>query len=63
METNPCESLCTMAAGVRVRRRPEFEKSFKAALESDRPTVIDATVDSEAFPPVTNFEKNLAWKI
>jgi acetolactate synthase-1/2/3 large subunit len=51
------------AEGVRVRTRPEFEKSFKAALESDRPTLIDVVVDREALPPVTNFEKNLARTI
>jgi acetolactate synthase-1/2/3 large subunit len=47
------------AQGVRARTRPEFEESFRAALESDRPTIIDVIVDREAFPPVTNFEKKL----
>jgi len=47
------------AEGVRVRTRSEFERIFKVALESDRPTVIDVIVDREAFPPVTNFEKTL----
>lgn len=51
------------AEGVRVNTRPEFEKSFKAALESDRPTVIDVIVDKEAYPPVTNFENNITRKI
>ena len=51
------------AEGVRVRTRPEFERAFNAALESDRPTVIDVIVDREAFPPVTNFEKALARTI
>lgn len=47
------------AEGVRVQTRPEFERAFKVALESNRPTVIDVIVDREAFPPVTNFEKTL----
>ncbi len=51
------------AEGVRVRTRHEFERAFKVALESDRPTVIDVMVDREAFPPVTNFEKTLARTI
>ncbi len=51
------------AEGVRVRTLPELEQAFKAALESDRPTVIDAIVDREAFPPVTNFEKHLTRTI
>jgi acetolactate synthase I/II/III large subunit len=51
------------AEGIRVRTRSEFERAFKAALESDRPTVIDVMVDREAFPPVTNFEKTLARTI
>ena len=51
------------AEGVRVRTRPEFERAFKVALESDRPTVIDVIVDREAFPPVTNFEKTLTRTI
>jgi acetolactate synthase-1/2/3 large subunit len=51
------------ADGLRVRTRAEFERAFKVALESDRPTVIDVIVDREAFPPVTNFEKTLARTI
>ena len=51
------------ADGVRVRTRPEFERAFKVAIESDRPTVIDVIVDREAFPPVTNFEKTLVRTI
>ena len=51
------------AQGARVRTRLEFERAFKVALESDRPTVIDVMVDREAFPPVTNFEKTLARMI
>ena len=51
------------AEGLRVRTRAEFERAFKVALESDRPTVIDVIVDREAFPPVTNFEKTLARTI
>ncbi|MCX5818930.1 MAG: thiamine pyrophosphate-binding protein [Deltaproteobacteria bacterium] len=51
------------ADGLRVRTRAEFERAFKAALESDRPTVIDVIVDREAFPPVTNFEKTLVRTI
>jgi acetolactate synthase-1/2/3 large subunit len=51
------------AEGVRVRTRPEFERAFKVAIESDRPTVIDVIVDREAFPPVTNFEKTLVRTI
>ena len=51
------------AAGVRVQTRSEFEKAFKSALESDKPMVIDAVVDREAFPPVTNFEQVMARKI
>ena len=51
------------AEGLRVRTRAEFERAFKMALESDRPTVIDVIVDREAFPPVTNFEKTLTRTI
>jgi len=51
------------AEGVRVNTRPEFEKSFKKALESDRQTVIDVIVDREAFPPVTNFEGHIERKL
>jgi acetolactate synthase-1/2/3 large subunit len=51
------------AEGVRVQTRPEFERAFKVALESNHPTVIDVIVDREAFPPVTNFEKTLARRI
>jgi acetolactate synthase-1/2/3 large subunit len=51
------------AEGVRVRALAEFERAFKVALESDRPTVIDVIVDREAFPPVTNFEKTLVRTI
>ena len=51
------------AQGTRVRTHLEFERAFKVALESDRPTVIDVMVDREAFPPVTNFEKTLARMI
>jgi len=51
------------ADGVRVRTRSEFERAFKVALASDRPTVIDVMVDRESFPPVTNFEKTLARAI
>jgi acetolactate synthase-1/2/3 large subunit len=45
------------ADGLRVRTREEFSRAFKAALESDRPTVLDVIVDRETIPPVTNFEK------
>jgi acetolactate synthase-1/2/3 large subunit len=51
------------ADGVRVKNRPEFEKSFRAALESDRPTIIDVIVDREAFPPVTNYENHMVRRI
>jgi acetolactate synthase-1/2/3 large subunit len=51
------------AEGVRVRTRPEFERAFRVALESDRPTVIDVIIDREAYPPVTNFEKTLVRTI
>ena len=47
------------ADGLRVQTRAEFERVFKTALESDRPTVIDVIIDREAFPPVTNFEKTM----
>jgi acetolactate synthase-1/2/3 large subunit len=46
------------ADGVRVNNCPDFVKSFRAALESDRPTIIDVIVDREAYPPVTNFENS-----
>jgi acetolactate synthase-1/2/3 large subunit len=45
------------ADGVRVRTRAEFDMAFRAGLASSSPTVIDAVVDREAFPPVTNFER------
>jgi acetolactate synthase-1/2/3 large subunit len=51
------------ARGMRVSTRPEFEESFKKALESDRPTVIDVVVDREVFPPVTNFEGHIERKL
>lgn len=51
------------AEGIRVRTRTEFEKTFKNALESDRPTIIEVMVDREAYPPVTNFEKSIARTI
>lgn len=51
------------AEAMRVRTRTEFEKTFKNALESDRPTVIEVMVDREAYPPVTNFEKTMARTI
>jgi len=44
------------AVGQRVDNQEEFERAFAAALESDRPTVLDVRIDREAFPPVTNFD-------
>lgn len=51
------------ADGVRVRTITEFKQAFKVALESNRPTVIEVIVDREAFPPVTNFDKNFTRTI
>lgn len=51
------------ADGSRVRTRDEFDRAFKAALEADRPTVLDVIVDREALPPVTNFEKVIERQI
>jgi acetolactate synthase-1/2/3 large subunit len=45
------------ADGVQVKNATDFSAAFKKALESVKPTVIDAVVDREAYPPVTNFEK------
>jgi acetolactate synthase-1/2/3 large subunit len=44
------------AMGLRARSRADFDKALRTALASDRPCVIDATIDREAFPPVTNFD-------
>jgi acetolactate synthase-1/2/3 large subunit len=42
--------------GMRVEVADEFGPALRAALEADRPTVIDVLTDPEARPPVTAFE-------
>lgn len=39
------------ADGYRVTNPDEFEAAFRAALAAGRPTLIDAVVDSEVYPP------------
>ncbi len=44
------------AEGLRARDRAEFAEALAKALAADHPVVIDALIDREAFPPVTNFD-------
>lgn len=52
--TNPDYVLYARACGAqgyRVTNPAEFETAFRAALASNRPTLIDAVVESEVYPP------------
>jgi len=51
------------AVGQRVDTQDAFEQAFAAALESERPTVIDVRIDRESFPPVTNFDATFKRQI
>lgn len=44
------------ARAARVTNREEFAAAMATAMKSTAPFIIDAVVDKEAFPPVTNFD-------